>query len=42
MKIVNFRVTDEMHALMKAVAAAEYMPVSAYIRRHFGVRANLS
>ena len=39
MKIVNFRVTDEMHALMKAVAAAEYMPVSAYIRRHFGVRA---
>ena len=39
MKIVNFRVDDELHALMKAVAASEYMSVSAYIRRHFNTRA---
>ena len=39
MKIVNFRVTDELHALMKAVADSEYMSVSSYIRRHFSMRA---
>lgn len=35
MKIVNFRVSDDEHKLMHAVAQIEGMNLTAYIRRHF-------
>lgn len=35
MKIVNFRVSDDEHKLMHAVAQIEGLNLTAYIRRHF-------
>lgn len=39
MKIISIRLTDEEHAAMKAVCAREFLTTSAYIRRHFNLRA---
>lgn len=39
MKIVNFRVSDADHALMRAIAESSGVSLSAYIRQHFKTRA---
>jgi hypothetical protein len=39
MKIINFRVSDEEHALMHAIAEHEGLNLTAYIRRHFILQA---
>lgn len=35
MKIINFRVSDDEHALMHSIAEHEGLNLTAYIRRHF-------
>ena len=38
MKMVNFRVDDEEHKLMRAIAQSDGLTLTAYIRRHFLIR----
>lgn len=39
MKIINFRVSDDEHALMHSIAEHEGLNLTAYIRRHFILQA---
>lgn len=39
MKLINLRVSDAEHVTMRAIAGAECMTLSAYIRRHFTLEA---